>query len=215
MRLFFKTKYDDPTIIRMIEAGGPEAEKALLWLNAQFEGRIDLGCRKHQLTREDAEEAYDDALIALRDNIRSKKFKGESAIRTYFGTIFFNKCIDIIRKSPTKGEPPEQEPVEDKDPLILMEQQQQMEKNGQLRGMCLGKALKVLSVKEQDIAVDAFVEGLKPRDLAVKYGYNTNKVASQTIFVIKNKLLESIENLCKTEPQCHLLCQPGTRITLF
>lgn len=215
MRLFFKTKYDDPTIVRMIGQGGQAEEKAMLWLNAQFEDKIDLACRKHQLAREDAEEAYDDALIALRDNIRSGKFKGESALRTYFGTIFFNKCIDRIRKAPTKWETPEPEPVEDKDHLVLMEQQRQMEANGQLRRTCLGEAIAVLSAKEQALAVDAFVEGMKPRDLAVKYGYHTNKVAAQTIFVIKNKLLESIENLCKTKPQCHLLCQPGKRITLL
>lgn len=217
MLALFKTKYDDAALLDMIGGGGSAAEKALMWLNRQYAFLVPNACKKHSaLAIEDAEEAFDDALLALRDNIAKGKFQGESSIKTYFNSIFERKCIDKLRQRPTmqqtleiKGEPSERDDAVERKEDLETERIRELQ-----RARCLEQARWSLSEKEQDIAVSAFVEGMKPRDLATKYGYKDNKVAAQTIYTIKNKLIEAIQRLCKTDPSCQLLCQPGRRITL-
>jgi len=55
----------------------------------------------HHLIKEEALDAYSDAVTAFVENIRNMKFRGDSKCRTYFIRIFHNKCIDIIRKNAT------------------------------------------------------------------------------------------------------------------
>jgi len=57
--------------------------------------------KDHKLTKDQALDAYSDAILSLRDNILKNRFKGESALTTYFISIFNRKCIDIIRKNTT------------------------------------------------------------------------------------------------------------------
>ena len=219
MFLKFNTLQDDTTLITMMAGGGVLQEKALSQLNRHYQGMIGEMCQKYDaLPKEFAEEAFDDALIALRDNIVKQKFKGESTLKTYFYRIFKNKCIDKLRENPTIVQIDESRWPDRQEDGPAMEDQEQRElerKLELLRAGCLQKALWTLSEKERDLLTDIIIHGMKPREAAAKYGYKDNQVASQTIYKAKEKLKKSIEHLCATQPECQILCQPGKRITLI
>jgi RNA polymerase sigma factor (sigma-70 family) len=219
MLLKFNRLPDDITLSTMIAEGGFSQEKALSQINRSYQGLIDDLLHKHSgLSRELAEEAFDDALIALRDNIVAKKFKGDSTIKTYFYRIFKNKCIDKLRENPTIVQMDEQLLSDGSGHVNFAEQTEERELERVLeirRAGCLQKALWTLSEKERDMLSDIYIGGMKPREVAVKYGYKDNQVASQTIYKTKEKLKKSIEYLCANEPECRILCQPGKRITLI
>ncbi len=62
---------------------------------------IDEGCRKYHLTYDDSFSAYSDTVFSSVHNIVNGHFDGRSSIKTYLYQIFFNKCIDLVRKNTT------------------------------------------------------------------------------------------------------------------
>lgn len=73
-------------------------QKAAEWF---YRENLGIVYRESKLLREEAFDAYSDALTAFIDNIRNGVFRGESKCSTYFIRIFNNKCIDIFRKKTT------------------------------------------------------------------------------------------------------------------
>ena len=100
--MFFKTqKQTDENFIETILAGGKAAQLAEKKLFNQFTGLIVKGQREYQLSKEEAYDAYSEAIITVFQHIKTKKFKGNSSLKTYLNRIFKNKCIDFFRKKTT------------------------------------------------------------------------------------------------------------------
>lgn len=57
--------------------------------------------KKVGIDKDDALDAYSDAIVELIHQVQKGNFKGESKLTTYFYRIFYFKCIDIIRKDST------------------------------------------------------------------------------------------------------------------
>ena len=57
--------------------------------------------RKFHLDREASLDLFADAVIALITQIESGTYKGDSKLSTYFYRIFYNKCVDLLRKNTT------------------------------------------------------------------------------------------------------------------
>jgi RNA polymerase sigma factor (sigma-70 family) len=94
----------DPQCIEWIKEGGKRREKAANHLFAQYKGLIVYGTQKHKINRDEAFDAYSDAILALVRHVANGDFKGESKLSTYLNGIFFRKCVDQIRKKTTHWE---------------------------------------------------------------------------------------------------------------
>jgi RNA polymerase sigma-70 factor (ECF subfamily) len=92
---------DDRTFIERIRTGGSLMQKTIAWFYHEHFSLVYKKTASHQLDKDQAIDAYSDAVTALVENIRENRFRGESKCSTYFIRIFNNKCIDLIRKNTT------------------------------------------------------------------------------------------------------------------
>jgi RNA polymerase sigma factor (sigma-70 family) len=91
----------DEKLIEDILSGGSAMQLAAEWFYRENLKLVYKESASNRLGREDALDAYSDAVTALVENIRNRVFRGESKCSTYFIRIFSNKCIDIFRKKTT------------------------------------------------------------------------------------------------------------------
>ncbi len=92
---------NDNEIIQEIIQGGSHMEKCLEAFykeNIRFIGVME---KKYSLNREAVIDAYTDALIDFKEQVKNRKFQHKSKCSTYLYSIFNNKCIDILRKKTT------------------------------------------------------------------------------------------------------------------
>ena len=57
--------------------------------------------KRYGLSRESLLDAYSDAIIDFKEQVRKHQFQQKSKCSTYFYSIYNNKCIDILRKKTT------------------------------------------------------------------------------------------------------------------
>lgn len=94
-----RTTLDDEALIAGVLAGGKRQENAIRQLYEQFFSLVAEGRRRHgTLSGEEALTAYHSAILSLRRELLGEQFRRESSLKTYLSKIFFNKCIDILRK---------------------------------------------------------------------------------------------------------------------
>jgi RNA polymerase sigma factor (sigma-70 family) len=59
------------------------------------------GMHKYSLTEDEAFDAYADTILSAIENIRKGSFEGRSSLKTWLYQVFFNKCVDLLRKRST------------------------------------------------------------------------------------------------------------------
>jgi RNA polymerase sigma-70 factor (ECF subfamily) len=92
---------NDNEIIQKINQGGSQMEKCLEAFyreNIRFIGVME---KKYSLAREAVTDAYTDAIIDFKEQVKNHMFRQKSKCSTYLYSIFSNKCIDILRKKTT------------------------------------------------------------------------------------------------------------------
>lgn len=95
-----KNSLQDKKVIEGIRKGGIQQEKSITQLYQAYFHLIHDGKRKyHQLSSDELLGAYNESIIAIRRQIIEGQFRGASTLWTFLNTIFFRKCVDIIRKS--------------------------------------------------------------------------------------------------------------------
>jgi RNA polymerase sigma factor (sigma-70 family) len=92
----------DEIILNQLLQERQERTQAENYLYKQFAYLITEGVMKYQLTREDSFSTYSESLLSFFHNVGLGKFDGRSTIKTYLTQIFFNKCVDLVRKNTTK-----------------------------------------------------------------------------------------------------------------
>lgn len=100
--------FDSPTIISADEelikslqqnnALKRKAEEELFNRHFYF---IKEGMNKYSLPEEESFDAYSDTILQAIDNIARGLFEKRSTLKTYLYRIFYNKCVDLIRKKTT------------------------------------------------------------------------------------------------------------------
>ncbi len=93
--------YSDSEIIQLIKNGGSAFEQIAEYLFESHLGYIHKAKKQLNLSLEQANDAYADALVKLIRQIRNDRFLGESKLSTYFYSIFHNTCVDVLRKETT------------------------------------------------------------------------------------------------------------------
>ncbi|MEL6670689.1 MAG: sigma-70 family RNA polymerase sigma factor [Bacteroidota bacterium] len=96
-----KKTYSDPQILDQLKGSRVQQERMINWLYQQYLGLIYRGMEKYQLSREEAAEAYADAIIGLRESVVKGKFEGRSKVFTFLFQIFEHKCGDKLRRKTT------------------------------------------------------------------------------------------------------------------
>lgn len=155
-------------VIEEIRAGGLRQERMIKQVYDACFGYVYKALKKHKLTEEQAIDAYTDAVIALRRGIVKGTFRGESKYSTYLHSIFFKRCLNVIRDSGTnKHEWVYELPLhlQDKSHGIakLLEVNEQWER--------LGIMLEQLGNKCKEILLDALYYGYKMEEIAGRHGY--------------------------------------------
>ena len=92
---------DDDEMIRVIKENKMARRQAENQLFKKYDYLIKEGMNKYSLEQEDAFTAYSDTILQSLDNITGSLFEKRSSLKTYLYKIFFNKCVDLIRKKTT------------------------------------------------------------------------------------------------------------------
>lgn len=74
------------------------AEEQLFSTYAYF---IREGINKYSISEDDAFDAYSDTILSAIESIRNGSFEGRSSLKTWLYQVFFNKCVDLLRKKAT------------------------------------------------------------------------------------------------------------------
>jgi RNA polymerase sigma-70 factor (ECF subfamily) len=92
---------NDNELIQQIRQGGYPMEKCLEFFYKDNIRFIGLMQKRFGLSRESLLDAYSDAIIDFKEQVRNHQFQQKSKCSTYFFSIYNNKCIDILRKKTT------------------------------------------------------------------------------------------------------------------
>jgi RNA polymerase sigma factor (sigma-70 family) len=92
---------NDSEIIQNIIQGGSSMEKCLEVFYRENIRLISVMEKKYGITRDASIDAYTDAIIDFKEQVRKGQFLQKSKCSTYLFSIFNNKCIDILRKKTT------------------------------------------------------------------------------------------------------------------
>lgn len=80
-------KYSDIEIIEGIKTGGIQEERFLKFLYQKNKTAVIDLILKNKGSLEEAKDVYQDAIVALYENIKASKYRGESAIGSYLYSI--------------------------------------------------------------------------------------------------------------------------------
>jgi len=59
------------------------------------------GMHKYSLSEDEAFDAYADTILSAIGNIQKGSFEGRSSLKTWLYQVFYNKCVDLLRKRST------------------------------------------------------------------------------------------------------------------
>lgn len=93
---------NEQILIANIRSGGVNQERAMSELFKSYHAFVGMGQGRYRLSEDQSLQAFSDSLLSFRRQVLQENFRGESLIKTYLFRIFSNKCVDIIRKRPSK-----------------------------------------------------------------------------------------------------------------
>ncbi len=184
-------QHTDEALIEAIHAGGSRQELGIRNLYDQFFYLTRDGRKKYPtLDESDLVTAYNSAVISLRKQLLTGKFRGDSALATYFTRIFTNKCIDLLRKqkSGLQTTPYEYAPeVEDKTPNALhrLIQSDQLER--------VRRQLQVLGEVCKQILLDSEYHGYSSEEIATRIGFSNAASVNSKKYSCLQKLREALQ----------------------
>jgi len=210
------SEYTDEELAAMIRAGGESAEQAFKCLYKLYFDMVRMSVQYHNLEKDRILEAYGDALLALRVSVLKDRWQQKGRLRAFFAMIFRNKCIDVIRGNPTNKlderleaflrKEAGQSPENPEEKITAREDEREAEQQANRRKQCLEEASRKLTQREMDILTDYFVKDMSAKELAARHHFKNAGTARTTAYNLKNKLDDSIRSLCKSKPECRVLC---------
>lgn len=97
-----KKNYSDQEIIKAILAGGVQREHCIAYVYDKHIRFVFKVKNQLRLPMEIVRDAYSDAVVSLSEQISDYKFRGDSKLSTYLYRIFYNRCVDQLRKEKSK-----------------------------------------------------------------------------------------------------------------
>ncbi|MEO1804293.1 MAG: sigma-70 family RNA polymerase sigma factor [Bacteroidota bacterium] len=90
--------YTDEVILAGILEGGRQRHRFETILYQQFMYIAWKKGKSFRFTEEELGDLYTDSIVSLIRQIVTERFRGDSSIHTYLSKVFYNKCIDKVRK---------------------------------------------------------------------------------------------------------------------
>ena len=183
-------QYTDDYLIAEIRVGGSRQEQAIKRLYEQNFHMTRLGRRKYRaLDDEDLVTAFNSAVIALRRQLLSGAFRGESSLNTYLTRIFSNKCIDLLRqKSGSRLESLENVPEKAGDDDIL----DTLVQSDRLKHALI--FLQQLGDVCRQILLDSEYWGYNSEEIAGRIGFSTANSVNSKKYSCLQKLRQMLVN---------------------
>jgi RNA polymerase sigma factor (sigma-70 family) len=91
----------DEQLIENLRQEGVSKRRSEEELFTTYHYFIREGMRKYNLSEDEAFDAYSDSILAAISDLRKDSFEGRSSLKTWLYQIFFNKCVDLLRKKST------------------------------------------------------------------------------------------------------------------
>ncbi|MEO6037662.1 MAG: hypothetical protein ABIQ93_04550, partial [Saprospiraceae bacterium] len=146
------------------------------------------------------------------------RYQGTGILKAYFAIIFRNKCVDVFRRSTTKITAEDIRKISDvlgldestaaADAEMLRQEEETTQDAAQMvTKACLDKAKSVLTEKELCVLTQYRINELRAAEVARICGYRNARVVATVALNAQRKLHESIQQLCRDEPRCQLLCR--------
>ncbi len=183
----------DSDIFQGLRAGYRERALREKELYTQYNYFIDEGCRKHNLTYEDSFSAYSDAVLSAIHNIVADKFDGRSSLKTYLFQIYFNKCVDLLRKNTTN----KQQVHKTNNIPELLTQLTDNARNAveklidEQKRSAIKMHIDSIGEKCKEILL-MFEDGLTDREIAEELAYNSSAVAKTSRLRCLERLREKV-----------------------
>jgi RNA polymerase sigma factor (sigma-70 family) len=91
----------DQQIIEDLRQDGAARRKSEEQLFTIYSYFIQEGAQKHNLSEDEAFDAYSDSILSAMEELKKGSFEGRSSLKTWLYQIFHNKCVDLLRKRAT------------------------------------------------------------------------------------------------------------------
>ena len=101
--LTIKTRTLDSVLIGMILEGVSQRDRALKEIYTANKQKVCSFILANSGSEDEAKDVYQESVMAFYENVRDKKFKGESAISTYLYSIAKFKWLNQIKKNQTRS----------------------------------------------------------------------------------------------------------------
>ncbi|SHM13482.1 RNA polymerase sigma-70 factor, ECF subfamily [Chitinophaga jiangningensis] len=183
----------DAEILAGLQLGGPARRSFEELLYTSFFYLTREGERKYSLTTDDSASAYSDAVISVIDNVVAGRFEHRASLKTYISQIFYNKCVDLKRKSATNKERVHH--TSDLDTMMMMlpdnarnAVQQLIDNNNRI---LLRQKLSEIGEKCKELLL-LFEDGYPDREIATMLHYNSAEVVKVSRRRCLDKLREKM-----------------------
>lgn len=191
MNFFSRSTLSDEAILSGIVSDGILQRNTENKLYEQYFYFIKDATFKHKILDDEAASLYTDSVLAFIENVRSNRFQGNSAIKTYLYQIFSNKCVDFIRKTATnKMSVHETQPMNEW--ILAMPD----EAKSVLQKLIVEHDINVLKGKVKSLGdkcqqmLMAWGEGYSDNKIAEELGYQSSNVAKVSRLRCLDKLKE-------------------------
>ena len=187
-----KAIVSDQLILEGIQAGGAKQELAIKRLYEQYFHLVYNGRKKyHQLSDDDLLTAYNSAIVSLRRHILNQSFRGDASLWTYLNKIFYNKCIDIIRKvSSNKVDAYENLPDREDEQGTVLSRMTVNEEFDQLVAQ-----LTQLGEPCKQIIMDSEYHGYNSEEIAQRVGFSNARSVNSKKYSCLQRLRKLIEGV--------------------
>lgn len=187
--------HPDSEILFGLKSGYKARNRYEKILYDQYSYFIDEGCRKYHLNQEDSFSAYSDTILSSIHNIINEHFDGRSSLKTYLYQIFFNKCIDLVRKITTnKQQVHKTMPVPEMLNQLPDNAKTVVERllNNELKAKIKAQ-LNTVGEKCKEVLL-MFEDGLSDKEIAEALDYNNAAVVKTTRLRCLEKLREKVRS---------------------
>lgn len=179
-----KLKYTDKEIIADIESYSEEINnRALRHLYREYYQMALKFVKYNKGTTEDAGDVFQEALIAFFENIKNKKFRGASSIKTYLYATIRNNWFAKLKKA---KETQSIENLNIKDEVVT--------DNTQDINNILSELMNQIGESCKRILQFYYYENLSMRDIMKKMDFSSEQSAKTQKYKCMQKLLKFLEN---------------------
>ena len=184
-------KYTDPELIAAISAGR-DLNNAIRYLYQQYSEATCSFIMHHGGSEQDADDIFQETVMAFIDTVRKGKFRGEASVKTFLNSIARNYWFNEIKKRDRSGLRDKQfEAGRDKDEADVSHYISEMERKRQLRDLVdqLGESCR-------KVLLLFYYENLSMKEMVDHLPYDNEQVVRNK----KYKCLQALTGLIKDNP---------------